>query len=122
MPSREDAPAPLDGYIISFVPFHERGFMMPPHPFLRRLLHHYQIELQHLNPTGIQHIAAFIMLCEGYLGIERHFDLWEYFFTVSLLNKKKNRMTTLVVMGCASIHLRSNRQSPIGGGIRFGSM
>jgi hypothetical protein len=43
MPSREDAPAPLDGYIISFVPFHERGFMMPPHPFLRRLLHHYQI-------------------------------------------------------------------------------
>ena len=53
VPGREDASAPPDGYIVSFVPFHERGLMIPPHPFLRGLLHHYQIELQHLNPNGI---------------------------------------------------------------------
>ena len=41
----EDAPASLDGYVVSFAPFHEHGLMVPPHPFFRGLLHHYQIEL-----------------------------------------------------------------------------
>ena len=30
----EDVPSPPDSYVISFVPFHERGFMTPPHRFL----------------------------------------------------------------------------------------
>jgi hypothetical protein len=55
-----------------------------PHRFLRGLLHHYKIELQHLNPNGIQHITAFVTLCKGYLGIEPHFEMWKYFFVVSL--------------------------------------
>ena len=50
---REDAPAPPDSYIVSFVPFHERGLMVPPYPFFQGLLHHYHIELQHLNPKRI---------------------------------------------------------------------
>jgi hypothetical protein len=75
VPSDEDAPAPPDGYVISFVPFHKHGPAVSPHRFLRGLLHHYKIELQHLNPNGIQHIAAFIALCEGYVGIEPHFEL-----------------------------------------------
>ena len=49
----EDALAPLDGYVVSFAPFHERELVVPPHPFFRSLLHHYQIGLQHLNPNGI---------------------------------------------------------------------
>ena len=53
VPDREDASAPPDGYVVSFVPFHERGLAVPPHPFFWGLLHHYQIELQHLNPNGI---------------------------------------------------------------------
>ena len=51
-----------DDYVVSFTLFHERGLAVPPHPFFQGLLHHYQIELQHLNPNGIQHIAAFIMM------------------------------------------------------------
>jgi hypothetical protein len=73
---------------VPFAPFHERGLTIPPHPFLRGLLHHYQIKLQHLNPNGIQHIAAIIALCEGYLGIEPHFELWRYFFSISLHKKR----------------------------------
>jgi polyhydroxyalkanoate synthesis regulator protein len=46
-----------------------------PHKFLRRLLHYYGVELQHLNPNGVQHISTFIVLCEGYLGIEPYFKL-----------------------------------------------
>ena len=69
VPGHEDAPALLDGYIISFAPFHECGLMTPAHKFLRGLLHFYKIELQHLNPNRIQHIATFVALCEGFLGI-----------------------------------------------------
>ena len=33
VPSREDAPTSPDGYVVSFVLFHERGLTVPPHPF-----------------------------------------------------------------------------------------
>ena len=29
-------------------------------------------------------MAVFIALCEGFLGISPHFNLWRYFFTVNL--------------------------------------
>jgi hypothetical protein len=74
LPGPKEVPTPRDGYVVSFVHFHKRGLAVPPHPFFQGLFHHYLIELQHLNPYGIQHIMAFIMLCEGYLGIEPHFE------------------------------------------------
>ena len=80
--------------------------MTPPHRFLRGLLHYYGLELQHLNPNGIQHISAFVALCEGYLGIEPHFELWKYFFAVELQKKKERKKPDLVVpIGCVSIRL-----------------
>jgi hypothetical protein len=45
IPDNEDEPMPSDGYVISFVPFHERGLAMPLHRFLRGLLDYYDIEL-----------------------------------------------------------------------------
>ena len=106
VPGGEDAPSPPDGYVVSFVPFHEHGFMTPPHRFLRGLLHYYGLELQHLNPNGIQHISAFIALSEGYLGIEPHFKLWKYFYVVELQKKKERKKLDLSVpMGCAIIRL-----------------
>jgi hypothetical protein len=52
---------------------------------------------------------AFVTLCEGYLGIEPHFELWRYFFSITLLKKReKGRPDLLVSMGCAGIHLWSN--------------
>ena len=45
VPGREDAPAPPNGYVVSYVPFHECRLVVPPHPFFRGLLHHYEIEL-----------------------------------------------------------------------------
>ena len=41
MPGHEEVSSPPDGYIVSFAPFHERGFTIPLHPFLRGLLYHY---------------------------------------------------------------------------------
>ena len=31
IPSGKDESSPPYGYVVSFVPFHERGFMTPPH-------------------------------------------------------------------------------------------
>jgi hypothetical protein len=61
--------------------------------------------LQHLNPNGIQQIAAFIAL-QGVHRIEPHFELWRYFFTISLV-KKRDRSTAPI--GCTGIHLRGPR-------------
>ena len=69
LPSDEDLLSLPNGYVVSFTHFHERGLMTPTHKFLQGLLHYYKIEVQHLNPNGIQHMAAFIILCEGFLGI-----------------------------------------------------
>jgi len=49
VPNNEDALTPPDGYVISFVPFHERGLAIPPHRFLCGLLHYYELELQHFE-------------------------------------------------------------------------
>ena len=49
---------------------------------------------------------AFITMCEGYLGIEPHFKLWRYFFSVSLLKIRDRARDLSVPMGCMGIHLR----------------
>ena len=105
----EDEPSPPEVYVMSFAHFHERGFAIPAHKFLRGLLNYYKMELQHLTPNGVQHIAAFVALCEGFLGISPHFDMWWYFFVVTLLKKQEKRQELSVPMGCASIQLRNNR-------------
>ena len=52
-------------------------------------------------------MAAFITLCEGFLGISPHFDLWRYFFVVTLQKKreKSGRQELHMPMGCAGIQL-----------------
>ena len=69
------------------------------------LLEYYQVELQHLNPSGIQHIVSFVALCEGFLGISPHFDLWRYFFAVTLQKKWEKKQELNTPMGCTGIQL-----------------
>ena len=97
--------SPLDGYVVSFAHFHKCGFATPTHRFLRGLLHYYKIEVQYLNPNGIQHMAVFVALCEGFLGISPHFNLWRYFFTITLQKKreKSSRQELHMLMGCVGI-------------------
>ena len=84
LPDNEDSSSSPDCYVVSFAHFHKCGLATPAHKFLQGPLHFYKTELQHLNSNEIQHMAAFVTLCEGFLGISPHFDLWRYFFTVNL--------------------------------------
>jgi hypothetical protein len=84
VPEDSASPAPVGGYIVACVMFYERGFGVPSHQFLYLLLQFYGLELHHLTPLGILHIAAFVTMCEAYMGIEPHLDLWNYFFCARL--------------------------------------
>jgi hypothetical protein len=76
------SPTLAEGYVVSFMAFYERGFSMPSHQFRCSLLQHYRMKLHNMTPSGILHIAAFVTLCEAYMGVDPHFDLWNYFFSV----------------------------------------
>jgi hypothetical protein len=78
----EDFPIPNTKEIVVFSSFFQRGFGLPTCDFFRDLLHHYQMELVHLNPHSILQIAIFIHLCEAFLGIPLSFPLFKnYFFS-----------------------------------------
>ena len=69
---------------MSFVSFHERGFGVPASRFMRAILHVYGVELHNLSPNSISQAAIFAAVCEGYLGIAPHWDLWTHLFSVEL--------------------------------------
>ena len=72
----EDRPYENMGEIIAFAPFFERGLGLPFSNFFSELLHYYRIQLHHLTPNSLVHIYIFMHLCEAFLGIEPHFELF----------------------------------------------
>src|SRR5437868_11191973 len=97
-------PTANTGELVVFEPVFYQGFSLPTNKFFRGLLHFYGIELVHLNPNSILHIAAFIHLCEAFLGIGPHFALFRYLFQVTTRQKSGP-----VVVGGASIQMRKQR-------------
>ena len=57
-----------------------RGFGVPTPDFFRGLLYHWRIQAHHLTPNSILHILIVVHLCEAYMGIESHFDLFQHLF------------------------------------------
>ena len=54
-------------------------------------------------------MVAFVTLCEGFLGISPHLDLWWHFFAITLYKKREKKQELNTPMGCAGIHLWNNR-------------
>jgi hypothetical protein len=93
--------------VVSFVAFHEHGFSVLAGWFIRAILWAYDLKLQHLNPNGIQHLAAFEALCEGYLGVEAYWHLICYFYGYICL-RGEGRPATI---GYVALQLKRNRSS-----------
>ena len=72
-----------------FAAFLYRGLSLPAHEFLRGLLFTYGVQLWQLTPNSILHLAIFITLCEGFLGVEPHFGLWKRIFAIKRHSSKK---------------------------------
>jgi len=79
-------PRPPKGYVISFAKFHRHGLGAPPSRFMRALCHHYGVELQHFSLNTVTAIAVFAAVCEGYLGMMPHWDLWLHLYRGELFN------------------------------------
>jgi hypothetical protein len=71
--------------------FLQQGFGLPCCDFFRGLLHHFKIELVHLNPNSILWISVFIHACEVYLTILPSFTLFKYYFFLKYQLSATNR-------------------------------
>jgi hypothetical protein len=109
---RERAPNPPRGYVVSFVRFHERGFMAPVSRFMRALCHHYGMELHNFAPNAISQAATFVSVCEGFLGIPVNWDLWVHLFRAELytLPTTETRTRRAVRADGMSLAVRSQRK------------
>jgi hypothetical protein len=104
-------PSPPPGYVVSFISFHERGFGVSARHFMRAILHVYGVELHNLSPNSISQAAIFATVCEGYLGIAPHWDLWTHLFSVELFASPtgERRVRMVVRAGGCILQLRQAR-------------
>jgi hypothetical protein len=111
-PGRDHAPNPPSGDVVSFVRFHERGFMAPVSRFMRALCLHYDVELHNFAPNAISQEATFVGVCEGFLGIPVSWDLWVHLFRGELftLSTSEQRTRRAVRAGGLSLALRGQRK------------
>ena len=86
-PRSETTPNPPSGYVVSLAWLHERGFGVPTGRFICALCHHYGVELHNFAPNAISQAAVFVAVCEGYLGIPVHWNLWRHLFRGKLYTK-----------------------------------
>ena len=91
--------------IVVFEHFFYWGFALPTNAFFHDLLHWYGIELIHMNPNSILHIDTFIHLCEVFLGVRPHFNLFCHFFILKLSLKDGK----INVVGGASLQLHQGK-------------
>ena len=64
--------------IVLFKAFVERGLAIPAF-----LLFFRGVQLHHLTPNSILHIVIFVQLCEVFLGVHPHFDLFKSLFSLN---------------------------------------
>jgi hypothetical protein len=88
--------------LLFFLPYVLRGLGFPVSDFFRGLLHHWGVQVHHLTPNSILHISIFVHLCEAFLGIAPHFDLFQYFFHL----KPRPNESNVDVVGGAGLQFR----------------
>ena len=64
-------------------------------------------QVHHLTPNSTLHISIFVHLCEAFLGIGPHFDLFQYFFHL----KPHPNESKVDVVGGAGLQFRQGRKT-----------
>ena len=105
---------------VVFRDFVERGLSILVSEFFHALLHFWGIQLHHLTPQSILHLAIFIHFCEAFLGILAHFHLFQHFF---ILVPIPNATNHAVIGGCELVLRPENRDEylsykPVGKGVK----
>ena len=101
-----DHPYENTGEVVAFTSYLERGLgFLVLLSFLGSCAY-YRIQLHHLTPNSFVHMSIFVHLCEAFMGIEPHFELFRYLFHL----KPQPNSTRLDVVGGVGIQLRQDGQ------------
>ena len=72
LPEGEMSPQPRPGECVLLATHVDRGFSLPPHPFFQGFLNFFGAQLHHFSHNTITHLAAFVSMCENFLGCQPH--------------------------------------------------
>ncbi|KAE8809051.1 hypothetical protein D1007_14489 [Hordeum vulgare] len=120
LPSSEASPACVAGEVVVFVEHFSRGFGLPASSFFAEWLQFFGLQPHHLVPNAILQLAAFVVLCEGFMGIEPRVDLWRslFFFKQQSIAMEKSEVEKLkgprpmTPCGAALLHHRPKSGFP----------
>ena len=90
-PAGEISPAPGENEWVVFRSHFIRGFGLPVSGFLLSFLEFYHLQPHHITPNTMMLLAAFVTMCEGYLGILPTIELWGAFFYTKLGTSAKEK-------------------------------
>jgi hypothetical protein len=78
---------------------------------MRALLQYYGVELHNFNPHSIAQAAIFAPICEVFLGIDPHWDLWTHLFSAEFFAASTDvkKVCMAVRAGGCTLQLRSGR-------------
>ncbi|KAE8814580.1 hypothetical protein D1007_08099 [Hordeum vulgare] len=120
LPSSEASPARVAGEVVVFADHFYRCFGLPANSFFAEWLQLFGLQPHHLAPNAILQLAAFVVLCEGFVGIEPRVDLWRsmFFFKQQSIAMEKSKVEKLkgprpmTVCGAALVHHRPKSGFP----------
>ncbi|KAE8790531.1 hypothetical protein D1007_35191 [Hordeum vulgare] len=120
IPGAKNAPTPQEGEVVVFDEHFYRGFRLPVSTFFSNFLAFFGLQPHHLAPNAILQLASFVVLCEGFLGIEPRLDLWQsqFFFKQQSIMMDKAEVEKLdgprpmTPCGAALVHHRTKSGFP----------
>ncbi|KAE8792881.1 hypothetical protein D1007_32516 [Hordeum vulgare] len=92
--------------------------MLPPASLVTLIF--FGLQPHHLAPNAILQLSSFVVLCEGFLGIEPSLDLWQSLFFLKQQSKKMDKAELekldgprpMTPCGAALVHHRSKSVFP----------
>jgi hypothetical protein len=112
VPSANDRePNPPPGYVVCFLLFLDRGFGTPASCLIRAILHYYEVELHNLIPNSVMQAAVFATVCEGFLGVPPHWNLWLHLFKADMAAHYEGGDKFPLRVGGCTLQLRQQRSN-----------
>ncbi|KAE8788170.1 hypothetical protein D1007_37868 [Hordeum vulgare] len=120
LPSFEASPTPVAGEVVVFAEHFYRGFGLLASSFFAEWLQFFGVQPHHLASNAILQLAAFVVLCEGFMGIKPRVDLWRnlFFFKQQSIAMEKSEVEKLkgprpmTPCGAALVHHRPKSGFP----------
>ncbi|KAE8780597.1 hypothetical protein D1007_46231 [Hordeum vulgare] len=97
LPDAETAPTPAVGEVVVFNEHFYQGFGLLASAFFSEWIRFFGLEPHHLAPNAILQLSAFVILCEGFVGIDPRVDLWRslFFFKQQSIAMEKSEVEKL---------------------------